>query len=128
MSYPARIFGVTSTLSGLGTGIIVNSMSYNDSVQVAEARNEKGKLLDLAAYSFSNTTSIDGLYTGGEGTAAGDVVTINGKDYLIESNTHNENNTEFQTSSLSLRGGEKDGSTVMHSLSSIYAESPDDNG
>ena len=108
MAYAPRVFGVTSTLSGLGTGIIVNSMSETDAVEVAEARNEKGKILDKAAYSYSNTMSIDGLYTTGTGTDAGDVVTVNGRQYLIDNKTHNESNQEFQTASLSLTGGEKD--------------------
>lgn len=38
---PARIFGVTSSLSGLGEGIIANSISFANTVDTAEARDEK---------------------------------------------------------------------------------------
>lgn len=39
-SRPARIFGVTSTLSGMA-GFIANSFSTNETTDVAEARSEK---------------------------------------------------------------------------------------
>ncbi len=42
MSYPARTFGITSTVSGLSNGLIANSLSFSKSVESAEARNEKG--------------------------------------------------------------------------------------
>ena len=116
MSRPARIFGVTSTLSGLNDGIIANSMSFNNNVDVAEARDEKGKLLDLAPYSKTEEVSIDGLFTAA-GAEVGTVVQLNGKDYLISNVTKTENNTEFQTASVTCRGGDDD--TVVWPLSSI---------
>jgi hypothetical protein len=49
MSRPSRIFGITTDLSGnLDSGIIANSFNTTKSVETAEARDEKGKLLDIA--------------------------------------------------------------------------------
>ena len=47
----ARQFGIITNLEGLQAGIVVNSLTYNESCETAEARNEKrtnyrfGKLL-----------------------------------------------------------------------------------
>lgn len=93
---PARIFGVTTDLSGsIGTGLIANSLQWSDTTDVAEARDEKGKLLDLASYSKSGEVSIDGLYVG-TGVEVGSKVTIGGRDMLVSQSNHTENNTEFQ--------------------------------
>ncbi len=114
---PARIFGVTTDLSGsIGTGLIANSLQWSDTTEVAEARDEKGKLLDLASYSKSGEVSIDGLYVG-TGVEVGSKVTIGGKDMLVSQSNHSETNTEFQTGSITARYGDDD--TVIHPLSSI---------
>lgn len=58
---PTRYFGITTDLSGnLGTGLIANSIQYSHTVDVAEARDEKGKLLDLAPYSQNEEITVDG--------------------------------------------------------------------
>ena len=45
MSRPSRIFGITTDLSGnLDSGIIANSFNTTKSVEVAEARDEKGRI------------------------------------------------------------------------------------
>lgn len=46
-SRPARIFGITSSLSGV-EGYIINSYSENETVETARAQDEKGKVLDIA--------------------------------------------------------------------------------
>lgn len=120
MSRATRYFGVTTNLSGtLGNGIIANSINHNNSVQVAEARDEKGKLLDLAPYSASHDISIDGLYVG-EGVDVGTVITIGEKDYLVSTSNKTESNTEFQRSSVTAVCGDED--TVIHSLSEIQGD------
>lgn len=116
-SRPTRYFGVTTDLSGsIGTGIIANSISRNNNVEVAEARDEKGGLLDLAPYSQGEELSIDGLFVGA-GVDVGTVATIGGKDFLISNVTKNESNTAFQTASVTARGG--DTFTDIHPLSAI---------
>ena len=74
--------GVTSDVSGLSQGIIANSLTFNDTVETAEARNEKGEIIDIAAYSKGTTVDIQGVYTG-EGVKAGQTITIGDDDYLV---------------------------------------------
>ena len=114
---PTRYFGITTDLSGnLGTGLIANSIQYNHTVDVAEARDEKWKLLDLAPYSQNEEITVDGLYVG-SGVEVGSVIAIGGKDYLISTSNKTESNTEFQSASVTARAGDAD--TVVHALSSI---------
>ena len=97
-----RKFGVTSNLSGLAAGIMVNSISHSDSTETAQARNEKGQLVDLAVYGGGDEITIDGLVEG-DGVAAGTTVNIDGKWYLVTSSSKNESNTAFQTASVNAR-------------------------
>ena len=117
MSRPNRIFGITTDLSGnIGTGLIANSLSWSESVDTAEARDEKGTLLDIAGYSKKGSVSIDGLYVG-TGVEVGSVVTIGGKDMLVSQSDHKEDNTAFQQGTIQCQYGDEN--TVIHSLSSI---------
>ena len=114
---PARYFGITTDLSGsIGTGLIANGMQWNESVETAEARDEKGTLLDIAPYSKTGEVSINGLYVG-TGVQVGTKVTIGGKDMLISQSNHSENNTEFQQGEITARYGDDD--CVIHTLSGI---------
>lgn len=106
MSIPPRIFGVTSDVAGLAEGIIANSLTFNDTVETAEARNEKGEIIDIAAYSFGTTVDIQGVYTG-EGVKAGQTITIGDDDYLVTTVSKTESNTAFQESSVSARRADK---------------------
>lgn len=113
---PARIFGVTTTLSGIADGIIANNFSKNQTVDVAEARDEHGVLLDLAPYSKNTEISIDGLFVG-EGVDVGSAVEIGGLSGLVSNVTKTESNTAFQTASITVRQG--DDITVIHTLDEI---------
>lgn len=102
----ARQFGIITNLEGLQAGIVVNSLTYNEACETAEARNEKGQITDLASYSRSTTLSIDGLLDTTEGVnlvKAGNKITIANKDYLIESVDKTESNTDFVQVSISAR-------------------------
>lgn len=61
---PARKFGVTSDVGGLSQGLIANSLSFNKDAESAEARNEKGEIIDIAAYSTQETVDVQGVYVG----------------------------------------------------------------
>lgn len=103
-SRPKRYFGVTTDLSGtIGTGLIANSITHNDNVDVAEARDERGKLLNLCPYSEGKEMTIDGLFVG-SGVDVGSVFTIGDRDYLVSNSSHTESNTAFQTASVTVRG------------------------
>lgn len=117
MSRPSRYFGVTTDLSGnIGDGIIANNLNWTNNTEIAEARDEKGKLLDLATYSQNKEVQIDGLFVG-TGVDVGTVVQIGGKDFLVSTSNHTESNTAFQTASVTARCGDDD--TVLWPLSAV---------
>lgn len=111
----ARKFGVTSNVEGLAAGLIANSLSFSKNVETAEARNEKGEIIDIAAYSKSEEVSVDGVFVG-EGIEPGTVVTIGSKQYLVSSSTKNESNTAFQEGSITARTAD---SATLHPISEI---------
>ena len=45
-----RKFGISSNLSGLQNGMIVNTISKSETIESAEARDEKGRVIDIAVY------------------------------------------------------------------------------
>ena len=102
MAGSTRKFGVTSDVAGLSAGCIVNSITHNFNSDTAQARDEKGRLIDLAAYGENEEISIEGLTTG-SGVSNGSVITIGGKNYLVTSTSTTENNTAFQTQSVTAR-------------------------
>lgn len=97
-----RKFGIVSDVTGLKTGLVANSLSFSYGAETAEARNEEGKVIDLAVYSQNETVSINGLYTG-DGLKPGTVVQIGEKNYLITSTGKNETNTGFVEASAEAR-------------------------
>lgn len=108
-----RRFGIVNTLSGLSQGIIVNNITSNINSQIAQARDEKGKLIDIAAYDEEREFTIDGLYTN-EGLDIGTVVTVDDKNYLITSRSRTESNTSFETASLVARLYPEGGSIIPY--------------
>ena len=97
-----RKFGIVSDVAGLSAGCIVNSITHNFNSDVAEARNEKGKLIDIAAYGENEEITIDGLTTG-SGVSNGSVIWLGNKGYLVTSTSQTENNTEFMTQNVTAR-------------------------
>lgn len=116
--YAARKFGVTSDVSGLSTGIIVNSLSFSKDAESAEARNEKGEIIDIAAFSTQETVDVQGVYVG-TGVEPGTVVTIGAKNYLVTNASHTESNTAFQEGSISCRTADN---ATLHPISEIQGE------
>lgn len=102
----ARKFGIITSVQGLTAGIMVNGLTYNESAESAEARNEQGQIVDLASYSRSTSLSINGYLDESDGVTlakAGNKLTLDGKEYLIESVDRTESNTDFVQVSLSCR-------------------------
>lgn len=103
----ARQFGIVTDMSNtLSAGILINSITFDESTETAQARDTTGAVVDIAAYSRSTSISIDGLLDTSEGVElvkAGNKITIGGKDYLIESVSKQESNTDFCTVSISAR-------------------------
>lgn len=112
MSESTRVFGVTSDVTGLAGGLIANTISFTKNVETAEARNEKGQITDIAAYSKSEEISVNGVYVG-SGIEPGTTVTIGSKTYLVTNSTKNESNTAFQEGSITARSAD---SAVYHTI------------
>ena len=114
-STSTRVFGVTSDVTGLATGLIANSLTFNKSVESAEARNEKGEIIDIAAYSKQETVDVNGVFVG-TGVEPGTVVTIGSKQYLVTNSSKTESNTAFQEGSIQARAADKDN---LHPITEI---------
>ena len=101
-----RQFGIVSDVQGLKAGCVVNSITHNYNSDTAEARDEKGKLIDLATYGENEEITVDGLTTG-EGVKNGSVVWLKEgntpKGYLVTSTSKTENNTAFVTQNVTAR-------------------------
>ena len=100
-----RAFGIVTSTSGLTAGIMVNSLDFSDNVETAEARNQLGAITDIAAYSNSKTVSIQGLMDTAKGNVAtaGSILTLDSKDWLIDSVSRRESNTGFVQLTISAR-------------------------
>ena len=98
-------FGIITTIDGLTGSVTINGINRNETVDVAEARNEKGKVTDRKAYSKKQTIRIDGLLDTAEmpseSITAGAVLMVGGKNYLIDSCDVNEANQDYAKISLS---------------------------
>ena len=99
----AKQFGIITTTTGI-SGIVVNSLTRNRTAEIAEARNEKGQVTDLKAYSTGETISVTGLLDAEALTIEpGSKLTLGEKDYIIESGDQNETNTGYTEVTLSAR-------------------------
>jgi hypothetical protein len=110
-----RKFGVTSDVTGLAAGLIANSLTFNKTAESAEARNEKGEIIDIAAFSVQETVDVQGVYVG-TGVEPGTVVTIGDKSYLVTDSSKTESNTAFQEGSISCRTADN---ATLHPISEI---------
>lgn len=115
-----RFFGIVSNVEGLQGGITVNGLDFNDSAEIAQARNEKGQIIDLAAYSNAKSVSVSGVMDSAKGTlaTAGSKLTLNGKDWIIQSVQKQESNTAFVTVTLSCRTADNAIITIIQGDSS----------
>lgn len=120
-----RQFGIVTSLTGLTGGIVVNSLSFNDNAQIAEARNEKGQIIDLAAYSNAKSVSIQGITDTSKGDliTAGSKITLGGKDWIVESVQKDESNTAFVSVNISARTADNAIITIITDGSSSSSES-----
>ena len=100
-----RKFGIITDVSGITAGIMINSLDFNETVETAQARDELGRIVDIAAYSNAKTVSIQGLMDTAKGSAAtaGSIITLDGKQWLIDSVAKRESNTGFVELTISGR-------------------------
>lgn len=95
-------FGITSDLSGLSQGIIVNSIAKNNTTESAQARDQLGNVIDIAAFSDDKNVTIDGLYVS-QSLKPGTIINVNNQTYMVVSTGREESNTAFQTASINAR-------------------------
>lgn len=98
-------FGIITSTTGMSAGITVNSLSFQDTVQQADARNEQGAITDITAYSRGQTVSVDGVLTAETSAlaTAGSTMTLGSVTWLITDVTRNETNTDYVQVSISAR-------------------------
>lgn len=121
-SGPARLFGIQTNISGAFTGFIAQSVNKNDTVQVANATNEVGTVIDAAAYQRQKEFTIEALQTADSQTAeAGSVITLDGESALVSQISTAESNTDFAKATLTVV--QYDDGCVYHSLSSVQSGS-----
>lgn len=105
MAGSQRKFGIVTSVDGF-TGIKVNSINRTFNTESAEARDEKGHIIDIATYGNGEQISVDGLYTGA-GVIPGQVVQLGEggkkKNYLITNASEAESNTAFKTQNVTAR-------------------------
>lgn len=90
-------FGIITTVTGV-LPIMVESLSKSSSAEVAEAVGTDGKVAYRHAYSVGTTVNISGTLNLGESDTlpvAGDTLTIDTVDYLIDSVEVAESNRDF---------------------------------
>lgn len=97
-----RKFGIITDVSGLQCGITVNSITPDESAETNEARNDKGKVTDIKAYSIGYDVVIQGVVDDEKGTivGAGSKLTVAGKDYMITGVSKPENCTAFYEATI----------------------------
>lgn len=98
-------FGIITSTTGMSAGITVNSLSFQDTVQQADARNEQGAITDITAYSRGQTVSVDGVLTAETSAlaTAGSILTLDSKSWLITDVSRNETNTDYVQVSIAAR-------------------------
>lgn len=108
-------WGIVSNIEGLTAGITVNSLDFNENVTTAEALNEKGQVIDMVGYQKRKTVSISGTMqaTASELAAAGSVITLDGKTWLITDVSKTESNSDFVQVSISATRADNAEITVL---------------
>lgn len=97
-------FGIITTVTGVSESIVVQSLNKKTSVEIAEARNEQGLVTALKAYSKGYSVDIRALInTDNLKTEAGQTLTIDSKQYIIETTDQAETNVGWVEVSLSAR-------------------------
>lgn len=96
-------FGIVTTVSGMDS-IVIQSLNVRTNAEIAEARGEDGKVVELKAYSKGKSVDIRALVNADSlTTEAGQTLTIDNVEYIIESTDQAENNTGWVEVSISAK-------------------------
>ena len=107
----SRTFGCTSTSSGTGVAMVINSVTKRTSAEIAEARGTTGKVTDQQAYSREQAHSVSGLVDGSHSIKAGASATIAGLTAILTEANLQETNTGYQTCDMA--NAKKDNATQV---------------
>ena len=96
-------FGIITGNTG-STNMIIQSVSCRSSADIAEVRDESGKVIHFHPYSKNKTFDIRGLLNADTfSTEAGQTLSIGDKQYIIESTSQYETNTGWVEVSLTAK-------------------------
>lgn len=100
-----RKWGIISDVSGITAGVMINSLDFSETVQTAQCRDELGRITDIASYSNSKSVNIQGVMDTAKGSVAtaGSIITLDGKQWLIDNVSKRESNTGFVELTISAR-------------------------
>lgn len=87
----------------------MQSVSITETAEIADARDEDGKVTDQKAYSKTVEATSEGLYNGDSLGGAGVSLAIGSVTGLVTSQSTNETNTGYKTVSVTVQ--KKDSAT-----------------
>ena len=125
MGVTTRKFGIITNVDGITGGILVNGYDEDQTVQSATAKDEKGRTVDIAAYSLEKSATISGVMDTAKGdlATAGSILTIDGKEWLIQSVKRTQSNQDFVQLSLTIKTADNAIITPVYSESSSSSSS-----
>lgn len=101
-------FGIVSTVSGT-TGMVIQSITAEDTAELAEARGENGEVLELHKFSVGYRYTVTGILKSGAAAGslgAGSTLTIDGHSMIVETCSKAETNNGFVTATMTCRGAD----------------------
>lgn len=99
----ARIFGITSTASGV-SAVVLQGVTRNETADIKDAVGSDGKVTDSIAVSVTKTAEIKGLVDGTISTTAGAKITAGGiTDGLVSNLSVTESNQDYQQFSCTVQ-------------------------
>lgn len=106
-----RTFGCTSSSSGSGMAMVVNSITKRSSAEKAQARGTTGKVTDETFYSRERSHQASGLIDGTHTVLAGASITVAGLTAIVSEESKQETNTGYQTCDVTVT--KADGATQV---------------
>lgn len=100
-------FGIVSNASG-ATGMVIQSITAEDTAELAEARGESGEVLELHKFSIGYRYTVTGILQSGasESLGAGSTLTIDGHNLIVETYSKGQTNNGFVQVTLTCRGAD----------------------
>ena len=96
-------FGIITSTTGV-SGISLTDLTIATGADIAEARDESGKVTDLKAYSQNKTITCNGYLTYSDGAVqAGSTITVGSQTFIVESAEQVESNVDFVRYNITMR-------------------------